>query len=288
MSCHQKRRLSVKLLLFLFAIFLTSCSTLSLTYNFADWLLYWKIDRYFDLSSQQKPQLQTQISQFHSWHRQEEIPRYVSFLQTIHNHWQDGLNQEELDDLFQQYHRLKARLGTRLASESIGFLTTVHSQQIQHLERAIQIENQELLDQIGEDPDVRKAKRVDSVLEWLEEWLGHIRVSQRQRITQLITEFPDTTESWLQYRKYRQQELIMLLKSHADSSVIQRQIREWFIIPPKTTPRTYVSAVQESRQALKNTILTIDQMVTPDQRDHVSQRLFTLIQELDSLVLGSS
>ena len=279
---RKRETLEVVLPLFLICV-LTGCSTLSLTYNYADWLLYWKVDQYFDVSSSQKPLLQTHLTQLHSWHRSKEVPRYVSFLQTIYDYWGNGLTPQEVDHLFQQYQDLRERLGSRLASESVEFLVTVNSSQVQNFAQVIQQENFELLNKIGEDPKTRTAKRVESVLEWLEEWLGNLSDTQEQRIRQLIEQFPDTTEPWLQYRRQRQREFITLLNSHADHSFIERQIREWLIIPEKGAPLTYVAAAQQRQQALKRSILTIDHMISSQQRNHTAKKLSNLIQELVAL-----
>ena len=286
LSLRRNRETLAVVLPFLLSWVLTGCSTLSLTYNYADWLLYWKVDQYFDVSSSQQPLLKTHLTQLHSWHRSKEVPRYVSFLQTISHYWENGLTPQEVDHLFQQYQDLRGRLGSRLASESVEFLATVNSSQIQNFAQVITQENFELLKQIGEDPKTRKAKRVESVLEWLEEWLGDFSYGQEQGIRQLIEQFPDTTESWLQYRRQRQREFITLLESQADHSFIERQIREWLIIPEKGAPLPYVAAAQQRRQALKRTILTIDQMISSQQRHHTGQKLSNLIQELDALASG--
>ena len=74
---------------------LTACSRLSLTYNFADWIVYWKIDKYFDVSSQQKPLLNSRLAHFHSWHRQKEIPHYVRFFRTLLYYWSHHDGREE-------------------------------------------------------------------------------------------------------------------------------------------------------------------------------------------------
>ena len=265
---------------------LTGCSTLSWTYNYADWLLYWKVDQYFDVTSSQKPLLQTHLTQLHSWHRNKEVPRYVAFLQTINDYWDNGLTPQEVDNIFQQYQDLRGRLGSRLASESAEFLVTVNSSQIQNFEQVIQEENSDLLNEIGKDPDTRKVRRVESVLEWLEEWVGGFSSMQEQHIRHLIEQFPDTTEPWLQYRKQRQREFITLLESPVDHSYVEHQIREWLTVPEKGAPPIYIEAAQQREQALKRTILTIDRMLSSQQRKYTSQRLSNLIQELDALGSG--
>ncbi len=53
-------------------VLLSACSALPLTYNHAEGLLLWKIDRYFKLSGEQEKLVRAWLADFHSWHRQTE------------------------------------------------------------------------------------------------------------------------------------------------------------------------------------------------------------------------
>ncbi|UCE63392.1 MAG: hypothetical protein JSU59_11100 [Nitrospirota bacterium] len=280
----RQTRKGLHSLLFLILVgLLTSCSALSLTYHYADWLLFWRVDHYFDLSSYQKPVLQTHLTHLHSWHREQEIPRYVAFLETIHRHWQDGLTQQELDEIFDQYAVLRGRLGSQVASESVEFLNTVNSEQILHLEEVMQAENEEWLAELGEDLQTRKANRVERVLGWLRTWFGEIPPDQEQGFTEVIEQYPDTIDQWMEFRRYRQQQFATLLRSNADSQALEKQVHDWLVTPEKDAPPSYIEYVSYRNRNLKETILAIDLMVTPVQRQHGSDRLQNLIQEVDHI-----
>lgn len=271
------------ILFLILASLLTSCSALSLTYHYADWLLYWKIDQYFDVAPSQKPLLQTHLTQLHSWHREQEVPRYVAFLKTIHQNWQGGLTQQELDEIFDQYAVLRGRLGSQVASESVEFLATVNSDQVRHLEEAMQTENQELLAELGEDPATRRVNRVGRVLNWLRTWLGEIPPNQQEQFKEVIERYPDTTNQWLEFRRHRQHEFTMLLKSDADVQTLEKQVHDWLVTPEKDAPPSYIRIVSYRKRHLKQTILAIDRKVTPFQRRHASDRLQALIEEVHNL-----
>ncbi|MDX1412166.1 MAG: DUF6279 family lipoprotein, partial [Nitrospirales bacterium] len=212
----QTRKGLYSILFFILVGLLTSCSALSLTYHYADWLVYWRVDQYFDLSPYQKPVLQTHLTHLHSWHREQEIPRYVDFLGTIQRHWQDGLTQQELDEIFDQYAVLRGRLGSQVASESVEFLSTIKSEQIHHLEEVMRTENQEWLTELGEDLQTRKANRIERVLGWLRTWFGEIPPDQELSFTEVIEQYPDTIDKWMAFRRYRQEQFASLLRSDWD------------------------------------------------------------------------
>ena len=265
---------------------LSSCSTLSVTYDYADWILYWKVDQYFDVSPEQESLLENRLNTLHSWHRKEEIPRYVSYLKDIHQYWQDGLTHEEVDQTLQRYETLRNRFLQRLASDSAVFLATVNTQQVQHLEHRIQVENQKLLTRIGIDADERRENRVTSALDWLHDWLGDISSHQEHLITNLVARFPDTTQAWLQFRTSRQRELLTFLRSKPQTTLIKHKVHDWLVVPEKDAPSSFIAATQKRKQSFKATILAIDRLVTPEQRLYASQRLEVLIQELEEMTHG--
>ncbi len=277
------RKSLLPLLLFILLGLLTSCSALSLTYHYADWLVYWRIDHYFDVAPYQKPVVQTHLTHLHSWHRQQEIPRYVAFLETIHRHWEDGLTHQELDEIFDQYTVLRGRLGSQVASESVEFLTSVNSQQIHHLEEVMQADNEEWLTELGDDLQTRKANRVERVLDWLRTWFGEIPPDQKQGFAEVIEQYPDTIDQWMAFRRYRQLQFATLLKSNANPQTIERQVRDWLVTPEKDAPPSYIQYVNERNRNLKEAILGIDSLVTTDQRQDASDRLQDLIVEVDQM-----
>ena len=75
----QRCWLARLLLGFLLSLFV-GCSTLKLTYNFADWIVLWQIDRYFDLSMSQVSLLKGRLADLHAEYRKEALPLDAAFL----------------------------------------------------------------------------------------------------------------------------------------------------------------------------------------------------------------
>lgn len=61
---------------------LAGCTT-SFTYNQLDWLIPWYVDGYVDLTRHQKKTLKAELEPFLSWHRNEELERYIDILDEI-------------------------------------------------------------------------------------------------------------------------------------------------------------------------------------------------------------
>ncbi|MRI32013.1 hypothetical protein EOPP23_03240 [Endozoicomonas sp. OPT23] len=79
-----------------FFLLLSGCTT-KFAYNNADWLIHWYLDDYIDLNKNQRNQFDESFSAFISWHRKEELPRYLDWLKSIKAQLEDQtLSEQEL------------------------------------------------------------------------------------------------------------------------------------------------------------------------------------------------
>ena len=262
---------------------LVSCSALNLTYSTADWILLWKLDSYFDLSSSQKKPLSRQINALHAWHRQHEIPRYIQFLDQIDQFWRDGLNQAELEILFASVERFRLDLAQHTSSPGAVFLSTVTPAQIRHLQDVLDQEQQRLVSDIGQESGVRVKRRIASTLQTLTSWLGEFSVDQEAQIRQWIEEIPDTTDVWLAHRKNRQDQLLKLIRSFPDLQTLEQDLYHWLADPQAGATAEYLAASSEWREHVKRVALDIDGILTRGQRTHFSKELQRIIQDMTRL-----
>ena len=70
------------LLVVVFIIFLTSCSS-KLAYNNLDWWVYWYMDDYIELKDEQEEKFDAHLQNWLSWHKKSELTRYKAQLEDI-------------------------------------------------------------------------------------------------------------------------------------------------------------------------------------------------------------
>lgn len=264
-------------------LLLAGCSTLSISYNFVDWLLMARINHYFDLSAEQEGWVSGRLADLHTWHRKAELPRYVDFLIQVQTRWQDGLTAEEIDETFDGFQVLRTELAERVAAEGSVFLATVDETQIRHLEKEAQRDNRRWQSEVGMTPEARTAKRLKNVRQWAKDWLGRLTSEQEHLIDRLVRGLPDTADAHLAYRVHRQHELVQLLESKPPAAVIQNHLHDWMATPEKDAPPEYAIAVRQSKENIKRIVLEIDRTVTPRQRTHAADKLQKLIHQIQTL-----
>lgn len=258
------------------------CTTKFL-YNHADWLAMWELDRYFDLTSDQREFLSSGLASILARHRKEALPQYERFLTLLRDELGDGLTAEEVDGFFSAYRRLRADLFERFVEDGSVFLTSLNDSQLQHLERAFARRNLDLGRLLETDREKRLARRAEWTVEWLTDWLGPLSAPQVERITELSLGLPDTLPAWLEFQRQRQEAFLPLLRSRHDGMNVKQYLRQWLVYPEDQAPPSYQQAVENMQQGVKRMALSIDRIITTEQRQHTHAKVQDLIATVHEL-----
>jgi hypothetical protein len=263
-------------------ILLAGCS-LTFAYRYADWLILWQLDHYFDLTGEQRRDLAQRLKPLLARHRQEAIPQYEGFLVQVRQRFVRGLTNEDIEWVYASYDGLRADLFDRLVADGGVFLTSVDPQQVRNLEEALQKDNEKAARLVQTPAHVRLKKRADATIDWLEDWLGSLSKDQQAQIREWSLALPDQQQAWITYQQHRQQELLALLHQPRTPDRVARELRVMLVYPDHTAPQDYQDAVRQMRTAVRAMALAIDQRLTADQRHHALTKLQRLIEQIHDL-----
>ncbi len=267
----------------LLAFLFTACTSLSFTYNYADWYVLWKVNHYFDISMNQKDFLQPRVTNLHLWHRTKQIPQYVTLLKRIAREFEDGLKEDELQGMVQTYEQLHNRLLERLIEEGSPFLSSLQQSQIQYFRNTIAEENQEFIEEIGETPEEQLLWRIEETIDWMEDWVGSLTPTQHAAIVKHGKELALFKPSWADNHVYRRHHLISYLSTSPPPKLIAQEITNWFYIPPTKTLPGYESNIPKRKRNFIQLMLKIDGILSEEQRTRGLTNLQDLIQDLEAL-----
>ncbi len=263
---------------------LVSCNTLYITYSTADWIVLWKLDRYFALSSTQEHYLDIQVKAFHVWHRHDQLPQYAQFLGEIDQSSKHELSQAALENIVASVERFRVHLAKRVAPPGAKFLATVTPAQIRHFEEVLDQDYRRLVSEIGDEPKERVDKRMEATAETLTSWVGELSEDQETYIRERMKAIPDTADVWLAYRRSRQEQLLELLRSSHDPFILEQGLYQWLADSKTGATQEYLVVSREWRAEVEKAVLDIDRVLTRDQRAHFSSKLRGLIQDINELV----
>ena len=94
------RKLRLALIPLLFS--LAGCSFVQTVYNQSHELVYWWVDSYVDLQGEQRQTVPADLLAFQQWHRQEQLPQYVLWLQAMQTMARHGLHGLQPEDVLRQ------------------------------------------------------------------------------------------------------------------------------------------------------------------------------------------
>ena len=263
-------------------VLLAGCS-LTFPYRYADWIILWELDHYFDLTPEQRHDLDLRLTPLLARHRREAIPQYEAFLVQIRQRLERGVTSQDIDWTYATYDRLRADLFERLVAEGGVFLASVDPSQVRTLEQALQKDNDKAARLVQAPKQERLERRAQDTIDWLEDWLGSLSKDQEAQIRAWSLALPDTQQVWLAYRQQRQQKLLALLHQPRTPERVAQELRAMLVFQDQTAPQSYQDAVRQMRAAIKTMALAIDQRTTANQRHHAVTKLQRLIDQLHDL-----
>ena len=265
---------------------LTGCSFTTTAYRYADRIILWKLDHYFDLNHDQRQDLVQRLAPLLARHRHEALPQYEIFLREIGQRVERGLAGSDIDWAYATYDRLRTDLFERVVADSGVFLASIDARQVRTFESALQKDNAKAARLIQISAPERLKERAQTTLELAKDWLGRLTKEQQAQIREWSLTLPDVEPMWVAYQQQRRQELVTLLHQPKTPAQIARELRSMFVYHDQTAPQSYQNAVFHMRENAKAMVIAIDQRMTPDQRRHAVAKLQRLIDQIHDLQAG--
>jgi hypothetical protein len=207
-----------------------ACSFSRFGYNQADTLAAWMVDDYFDLDATQKQDFQKRFDRFYTWHRNEQLPEYATFLRTARGKLSQGLTRE---DVLWFVDGVRARVRTaarRAGPEAAAFLATVTPEQMENLRQKWDKDNKKYLkeNKVRGTPEERHEVEAKKVVKTFKEWLTPLNSEQEQKVAQMVRELPSVSEFRYAERLRRQKEFMTMMQQRTeDREKFAARVTEW-------------------------------------------------------------
>ncbi len=264
---------------------LAGCA-LTTTYRFADRIILWQLDHYFDLNSAQRQDLTQRLTPLLVKHRQEALPQYESFLRELRQRIEQKITDADVDWAYATYDRLRTDLFERVVADSGAFLASVDARQVRTFESAMRKDNAKATRLVQTPVPERLEHRAQTTLDLAKDWLGRLTKEQQAQIREWSLRLPDVEPMWVAYQQQRRQELVALLHQNQTPDQIARELRSMFVYHDETAPPSYQNAIRHMRENAKSMVLAIDQHMTSEQRRHAVTKLQRLIDQIHDLQTG--
>ena len=282
-------------LLFLVALIamLTACSTIRFTYNHGDTLLYWWLNAYIDLDSDQSDWVKKDIDNLFQWHRTTQLRDYAGLLTKMQRQMGDGnVTQEEL---LADYRDIKARtelLAFKALPQLADLAMSVKPDQIGQMEQKFAKNNDKFRREFmsGSVDDQKKA-RFKKAMDQFELWFGSFSRDQEAQLRRASDARPLDNDVFLQERVLRQKKIVALLRRVHDQKMNKEQtmaavhdlLRDMFDRTEAPERKAFYDAYVDSTSKF---ILAAIKLTTPQQKQHAQQRMQGWINDFNALAQG--
>lgn len=281
------------LLLITLMVVVAGCSAIRFTYNHGDTLLYWWLNAYLDLDSDQSDWVKKDIDNLFQWHRSTQLRDYAGLLAKMQRQLGDGNVTQ--DELLSDYRDIKARtelLAYKALPQLADLAMSIKPDQIDQMEKKFAKNNDKFRKEFmsGSVEDQHKA-RFKKAMEQLNLWFGDFSREQEAQLRQASDARPLDNDIWLQERIMRQKKIVALLQRIHQNKMNKEQtmaaihdlLRDIFDRMEAPDRKAFFDAYVDSTSKF---ILTAIRITTPEQKAHAQKRMQGWIDDFNALAAG--
>lgn len=290
LSLFQRARLLFVVALMVLA---AGCSTIRFTYNHGDTLLYWWLNAYVDLDSDQSDWVKKDIDNLFQWHRATQLRDYAGLLGKMQRQLGDGTVTQ--DELLSDYRDIKARtelLAFKALPQLADLAMSIKPEQIAQMEQKFAKNNDKFRKEFmsGSVEDQHKA-RFKKAMSQFELWFGSFSRDQEAALRRASDARPLDNDVFLQERMLRQKKIVALLRRVHDQKLNKEQtmsavhdlLRDMFDRMEAPERKAFYDAYVDSTSKF---ILTAIKLTTPEQKQHAQKRMQGWINDFNALAQG--
>jgi hypothetical protein len=269
------------------------CSTIRFTYNHGDTLLYWWLNAYIDIDSDQSDWVKKDINNLFQWHRTTQLRDYAGLLTKMQRQLGDGnVTQEEL---LSDYRDIKARtelLAFKALPQLADLAMSIKPEQLAQMEKKFAKNNADFRKKFmsGSVEDQQEA-RFKKAREQFELWFGSFSREQEAQLRKASDARPLDNEIWLQERMLRQKKIVALvrrvqqekLNKEQTMSAIHGMLRDMLDRMEAPERKAFFDAYVDNTAKF---ILAAIRITTPEQKAHAQKRMQGWIEDFNALAAG--
>lgn len=253
------------------ALLLAGCSALKLGYNNAPELSYWWLDSFLDFNDPQSVQVRVELAALQAWHRQSELPRYVTILQKLQRLAPATVTPSQLCEV---YGELKPRLQALLdqAEPSIAALApTLTPEQLVHLQRQLDKRSAKWRAQwLTVTLDERNVRRVKQLVDRAEMLYGNLEEPQRALLRERVAALPFDADLRERESRRRHQDVLQTLRQvqsgTSSLTTVRAALHAWLGRTVKSPDAVYRTQQEIAAQGTCQTLADLHNSTTPAQR----------------------
>jgi Family of unknown function (DUF6279) len=257
-------------------------------YSNAAPMLTWMVDDYVDISGDQKDWVRERLAQALAWHRRQELPEYRRFLERVATRFEGSFTAAEVEASYHEMRTHYRKAVEYLLPDVAEFLLKLDAPQLAQLERKFADENRKMVkESVRGSPADRRQERARKLFVHIEEWTGELTTQQRELVEVSLASFADLTSERLADRRYRQTQMLELLRSKPSKEQVVAGLHRLLVDTDQWRRPEYLQALRERDRRMYEMVATLSATLSPGQREHLIQRLRGYIRDISTLTAAN-
>jgi hypothetical protein len=276
--------------LMLLIVVAAGCSSIRLTYDHGDTLLYWWLNAYVDLDSDQKAWVKQDIDKLFQWHRKTQLNDYAQFLAGAQKQLQaDKVTQADLLADYDDVMKRTQALLIRALPDLTDLARSLKPEQIEAMEKKFAKNNDEFRKKnMKGDATKQQQFRYDKSMEQFELWFGSFSDEQEAQIRKASDARPLDNQLWLDERMRRQNAILAAVRKvqseklgkEATTAVLRDLINDSFGPSQHAGHEAFFESYKVGTAQL---VLTVIKLANAEQKDHAIKRMQGWIDDFKGL-----
>ena len=263
-------------------LLLSACSSTTFIYNRLDFILPWYLDDYTELNREQDKYLEELLSPFLTWHRSEELPRYLLILEQIESSLDRHLEPEDVAAIAEEFEAAWYRIEGKALDWLLDLGAELSDEQVQEFLAELQEQQSEYEQEYLERPEEEfREDSYDSLLDNMQDYLGRLDSKQRALLRQAGDGLMRSDRTWLTERAAWLQRLGVMMQREPGW---QQRIRDASAAKDETVSAEYLRIFEHNTDLIYRAIADTLNSRTDKQDRRLRKKLEDLREDLQTLI----
>ena len=267
------------------AILAAACSVSRLAYLNAPPLALWYVGGYFEMTDAQKGFFRERLSSAMAWHRSKELPEYRLAIESLVEKSAGTIPVADVRDTYVKARNFYHRALEHLLPDVADFALQLDGEQLRQVEKKFEEDNRKFVkESVKGSPDERRARASKKYIDQFEEFTGKLSSEQREIIVAAVGRMPDVTDERLGDRRYRQLEVLNLVRSRVPREKMVAELKRLFIDTETWRRPEYVKKMRERDERVFEAVSELSATLTAEQRASVQRRMHGYVKDISSII----
>ena len=247
-------------------------------------MLTWMVDEYVDIDGAREDWVRTRIDRAVAWHRAEELPRFRAFFESVLAKSEAPYRVEDIAAHQRDVRASYYRLVEHVIPDTAEFLGGLEADEVAQIERKFAEDNRKFLKESGRGtPEERLERRVTRFIGHLESWVGSLEPAQRALVIERYRGFADYSSELMGERRYRQTELLALVRSKPPRAQMEAGLKRIFVETDSWRNPDYAQRLRERDLRMHTMVADLSATLTDAQRKALKKRIRGFLRDISTL-----